>query len=118
MRIGTGEYVTAVPPGIVRMVRDRILAGQYEVGSHVRIHGRQERFGEEQACAAVLNGIVVDWMPDRQRLLFCGRVRNDDGRFIWLHVVVAYLHPIDAAFVTAYTPNPAEWEEPPLRRRR
>lgn len=110
--------MTAVPPGLVRMVRDRILAGNRQVGSHVLIHGLQERFGEAQACEVVLHGIVIDWMPDRQRLLFCGRVRNDDGRFIWLHVVVAYIHPIDAGLVTAYTPNPAEWDEPPLRRRR
>ena len=107
-----------MPPGLIRMVRDRILVGRYRVGSHVRAHGRQEHFGEVQACDTVLNGVVLDWMPDRQRLLFCYRVRNDIGRLIWLHVVVSYLHPIDAGLVTAYTPNPAEWEEPPLRRRR
>ena len=81
-------------------------------------HGRLENFGEEQARHAVLNGIVLDWMPDRQRILFCYRVRNDFGRLVWLHVVVSYIHPVDAGLVTAYTPDPAEWEEPPLRRRR
>ena len=110
--------MTAVPPSLIRMVRDRIIAGRFQVGSHVRLHGRQERFGEEQACEAALNGIVLDWMPDRERILFCCRVRDDVGRLIWLHVVVSYLHPTDAGLVTAYTPNPAEWEEPPLRRRR
>jgi hypothetical protein len=110
--------VTSVPPDLIHMVRDRVLADRFRVGSHVRSHGRQERFGSEQACEAALNGIVIDWMPDRQRILFCCRVRNDVGRLIWLHVVVSYLHPIDAGLVTAYSPNPAEWEEPTLRRRR
>src|SRR4051794_17993979 len=100
------------------MVKDRILAGRRRVASHVRAHGRLERFGEDQACRVVLTGVIIDWMPDRQRMLFCGRVRNDAGRLVWLHVVVSYLHPVDVGLVTAYTPDPAEWEEPPLRRRR
>jgi hypothetical protein len=100
------------------MVRDRVASGRYRVGSHVRIHGRNEGFGENAVLAAVLTGIVIDWMPGRQRLLFCGRVRNDAGRFIWLHVVASYIHPIDAGLVTSYSPDLAEWEEPPLRRRR
>lgn len=110
--------MTVTPPGLIQMVRDRLQAGQVSVSSHVLAHGRAEGFGLLQVRAAVLYGQVIDWMPDRQRLLFCARVRTDVGRLRWLHVVVEYLHPIQAGLVTAYVPDPTEWEEPPLRRRR
>jgi hypothetical protein len=110
--------MTVTPPGLIRMVRDRLHASQVSVGSHVLAHGRDESFTLRQVRATVLYGQVIDWMPDRRRLLFCARVRNDGGRLIWLHVVVDYLHPTLAGLVTAYVPDQTEWEEPPLRRRR
>jgi hypothetical protein len=110
--------MTAVPPGLVAMVQDRVRVGATIRSSHARAHGREQGFGVAQIRAAVLTGVVIDWMAERQRLLFCARVRNREGRLVWLHVVVDYVHPIKAGVVTAYVPDPAEWEEPPLRRRR
>ena len=110
--------MTAVPPGLIRLVRDRILAGDVTIGPHVWEHGRLDRFGYGQVREVALTGHPIDRMRDRQRILFCGRVRNDDLRWIWLHVVVEYLHPELAGLITAYRPDPAEWEEPPLQRRR
>jgi len=110
--------VTAVPPGLVRMVKDRVASGDVTLGPHIWEHTKSESFGYIQIREAVLEGNVIDWMRDRQRPLFCSRVRNDHQRLVWLHVVVEYLGPERAGLVTAYTPDPAEWEEPPLQRRR
>lgn len=100
------------------MMKDRVLAGAVTLGPHIWEHSRAEGFGFAQVREVVLQGHVIDWMRDRQRLLFCSRVRNDQQRLIWLHVVVEYLGPERAGLVTAYTPDPAEWEDPPLQRRR
>ncbi len=110
--------MTVAPPGIVRMVRDRILAGDVTFSPHFWEHAEVEDFGYIQAREVVLAGIVIDWMPDRQRLLFCARIRNDYRRLVWLHVVVDYTNPLSTGIVTAYVPDPSQWEEPPLRRRR
>jgi hypothetical protein len=110
--------LTAVPPGLVRMVKDLVHAGAVTLGPHIWEHSKSEQFGYMQVREVVLQGQVIDWMSDRQRLLFCSRARNDQQRLIWLHVVVEYLGPERAGPVTAYTPDPAEWEDPPLQRRR
>jgi hypothetical protein len=110
--------MTAFPPGIVSMIRDRVRAGQITVSSHVRTHGSREAFNVAQVRQVVLTGIVIEWMSERQRILFCGRVRNLLGHIVWLHVVADYVHPITVGLVTAYMPDLTEWEEPPLRRRR
>src|SRR5438874_8131306 len=100
------------------MVRDRVRARRAVPSPHVWAHAQLEDFGLPQVREAVLFGHIIDWMPGRQRILFCARIKNDQGRLMWLHVVVDYTHPIRVGFVTAYRPDPAEWEEPPLQRRR
>jgi hypothetical protein len=110
--------MTVVPPGLVRMVRDRVLSGDVTFGPHIWEHARVEQFRYTQIREVVLTGNVIDWMRDRQRLLFCARVRNVHRRFIWLHVVAEYVHPECTGLVTAYTPDPSQWEDPPVQRRR
>ena len=58
--------------------------------------------------AAVLSGVPIDWMRDRQRILFCARVYNPEDRLIWLHVVVEYVDPERAGLITAYLPDLTE----------
>jgi hypothetical protein len=103
---------------LIRMVRDRVIAGDVTFGPHIWEHSKTEGFGYIQIREAILEGQIIDWMRDRQRLLFCSRVRNDHFRYIWLHVVVEYLGPERAGLVTAYSPDPSQWDDPPLRRRR
>jgi hypothetical protein len=110
--------MTATPPGLVQMVRDRIIAGDVTFGPHIWEHASAEQFRYTQIREVVLYGQVIDWMRDRRRLLFCARVRNIERRYVWLHVVVEYVHPELTGLVTAYVPDPSQWEEPPLLRRR
>jgi hypothetical protein len=109
--------MTVVPPGLVRMVRDRVLSGDVTMG-HFWKHAQEQHFGLMQIRDVILTGQTIDWMRDRQRLLFCGRTRNDYLRLVWLHVVVDYTDPIKVGIITAYVPDPTRWEEPPLQRRR
>ena len=109
--------MTAVSPGLIRMVRDRIIAGDVSFG-HPWQHGAEQQFGYRQIREVVLSGHVIDWMHDRQRLLSCGRVGDRQDRRVWLHVVTDYFDPVMVGIIMAYVPNPSQWEEPPLRRRR
>jgi hypothetical protein len=99
------------------MVKDRILVGDVSFG-HPWQHGEEQHFGYRQIREIVLHGQVIDWMRDRQRLLFCGRVRNRQRRWVWLHAVIDYGDAELVGIITAYVPNASQWEEPPLRRRR
>ena len=110
--------MTTVPPGIIRMIRDRVRAGDYTVGPHIWQHMQAEGFSLQVVRQVVLDGFVIEWMSDRQRLLICGRARNRERQQIWLHVVCEYVHPELAGLVTSYIPDVTEWENPPLRRRR
>lgn len=99
------------------MVKDRVLSGDVTFGHHWQ-HGAEQHFGYRQISEVILYGQVIDWMRDRQRLLFVGRVRNRQRRLVWLHAVVDYANPVMLGVITAYVPDPSQWEEPPLRRRR
>jgi YgiT-type zinc finger domain-containing protein len=56
----------------------------------------------------IREGIVVEWNPDRDRLLLQERVRIA-GRLHWVHVVVSYTGRHSIAIVTAYEPDPYKW---------
>jgi hypothetical protein len=99
------------------MVKDRVLSGDVSFG-HPWQHGEEQHFGYRQIREVVLNGHVIDWMRERQRLLFCGRVRNRQHRLVWLHAVIDYAGAEIVGIITAYVPDQSQWEEPPLRRRR
>ena len=45
------------------------------------------------------------------------RVRVATGRLLWLHVVCDYNDREKVGLTTAYVPDPAEWDDPPIRRR-
>jgi hypothetical protein len=107
-----------VPPGLIRMVRDHVRDGDISIGPHFWVHSEAEGFTFVNVREVIQAGSVIEWMADRQRMLFCCRVRNANRRLVWLHVVADYSRREFTGIVTAYTPDPAEWEEPPLRRRR
>lgn len=76
-----------------------------------------EGFGIRAVLTAVRDGVIIEWMTERRRFLACARVRDVDGRAMWLHVVCDYTRPTDAGLVTAYVLDRGEWEDPPIRRR-
>jgi hypothetical protein len=106
-----------IPPHLASMVRERIRSGSYVVGTHVLRHGAAEGFTTRDALTAIDQGILIEDFPDRSRCLFAARVRVSSGRLMWLHVVCDYYHPTMVGIVTAYEPDPGEWEYPPVRRR-
>ena len=65
---------------------------------------------------AVLFGAVIEEYED-QRCLFCGKVRLENDVAVYLHVICEYADLMYVEFITAYVPDPGDWENPPLKRR-
>jgi hypothetical protein len=99
------------------MICDRLDTGRYVTESHVFAHADTEDFVLADVRAAIRSGIIIEVYPDRDRCLIVARVRTRAGRERWLHVVCDHGHPTHLGIVTAYSPDPGEWGDPPLRRR-
>jgi len=81
-------------------------------------HAVKEGFTEEAMLQVVLQGVVIEMYPERNRCLFYANIVIE-GLRMPLHVVCEHLHadePVD--FVTAYIPSEEEWETPTRRRRK
>lgn len=107
----------SVPPHLHAMIRERLNSGRYVTESHVFAHGAVEGFVLADVRAAIRSGIIIEVYRDRSRCLIVARVRTRSGRERWLHVVCDVGHPVNLGIVTAYCPDPAEWGDPPIRRR-
>ena len=107
-----------VPPHLHALIRERLSARRYITESHVFAHALTEDFVLADVRAAIRSGIIIEVYRDRRRCLIVSRVRMIAGRERWLHVVCDYSHATHLGIVTAYCPDPQEWEDPPIRRRR
>jgi Domain of unknown function (DUF4258) len=106
-----------VPANLLAMIRERVETRRVQIGAHAVRHGFAEGFRLRDVLTAARTGIIIEHYPDRGRCLMCARVRVGSGRLLWLHVVCDYNHPVMLDITTAYVPDPAEWEDPPVRRR-
>lgn len=104
-----------VPPHIVQMVRDRLDEGRVVIPRHLVLRSRSRNLPVVAIEKVVREGIVVEWYPDRERILLQERVRIA-GRMHWVHVIVSYAGRHSIGIVTAYEPDPDEWGDPPARR--
>ena len=112
---GLERTAVMVPPHIVHLIRDRLEAGHVIIPRHLVLRSVGRSLPVTAIEQVILNGIVIEWYPDRERLLLQERVRIA-GRMHWVHVVVSYTGRVSIAIVTAYEPDPAEWGDPPTRR--
>jgi len=102
----------------IRLLRSLFDRGRFAVSSHGVPHRRKEGFSIADIRSAVREGLIIEDYPERNRCLVWGRVPTLEGTALDLHVVCEVLEREWAYVVTAYVPDPAEWESPPLRRRR
>ena len=90
--------------------------GQYLIKGHAVQHALKEGFDRNHMVEVVLYGTVIEEY-EGQRSLICGKVKLEDSTDIYLHLICEYADPVYVEFVTAYIPDPDEWEKPPLKRR-
>ncbi len=102
------------PESIQNLVRQ----GHYLVKLHAFQHALKEGFGPEQIEAAILSGQIIEDYPAENRALVCGRAVLEDELVTFLHVVCELRASEQIDIITAYIPDPVEWEKPPFRRKR
>ena len=100
----------------IETIRKRISLGHYLIKVHAVQHALKEGFDRSHMVEAVVPVKLL--RSTKQRSLFCGQVKLNHNISIYLHVICEYADPIYVEFVTAYIPDPVEWENPPFRRRR
>jgi hypothetical protein len=102
----------------IETIRERVQAGNYLIKGHAVHHALKQGFERKQMVEAIMNGRIIEEYPDDQRALVAGKTTLSEDISIYLHVVCEYADPVYLEFVTAYTPDEREWENPPYRRRR
>lgn len=101
----------------IEVIRKRVHTGCYLVKSHAIQHAVKEGFERRHIVEALLSGVIIEAYPDDMRVLVCGKTTLSKRSTVYLHVVCEYADPVYVEVVTAYIPDEALWERPPLRRR-
>jgi len=101
----------------ITIIRERVQAGYYLVGSHAVQHALKEGFERKHMIEAILTGTIIEEYPEERRALVCGRTTLSTYATIYLHVVCEYADPVYVELVTAYIPDELQWGSPPFTRR-
>ncbi len=102
----------------IKLIRERVEAGNYLIKSHAIQHALKEGFERKHIIEAVLNGAIIEEYADAHRVLINGLVTLFENISVHLHVICEYADPIYLEFVTAYIPDELEWERPEFSRRK
>ena len=98
------------------VIRERVERGDYVISFTHTEKLRERKIGAEDIEEAIRNGVLIEDYPDDPRGpsgLILGR---PGGRT--LHVVCGRLEEEQILIITAYEPDPAEWESDWRTRRR
>ena len=102
----------------IQLLRSLFAAGRFDISTHGVPHQLKEGFSIDEIVEAIKAGQIVEEYPSRKRCLVWGNVQTREGTRLDLHVVCEISDPQWVHVVTAYVPDPREWEEPPNRRRK
>ena len=105
-----------VPQSVLDQIYAAIDAEIYGISPHVALRAAEYGYSLRDAVRVARRGTPIEWYPDRSRALFAGQVKIED-RETRLHLVIGYARHAPVGLATAYVPDPAEWEDPPIRRR-
>ena len=101
----------------IHELRKRIENGNYLIKSHAVQHALKEGFARQHMVEAILAGEIIEAYPDEQRVLINGTTVLVGEMRVSLHIVCEYADPVYLEIITAYIPDPTQWDNPPLRRR-
>jgi hypothetical protein len=97
-------------------VRARVERGDYLISFTHTEKLRERRIGAQDIEAGVQNGVIIEDYPDDPRGASCLILGRSGTRP--LHVVCGRLEDEQVLIITAYEPDPAEWESDWRTRRR
>lgn len=97
-------------------IRERVERGNYVISFTHTEKLRERKIGAEDIEEAIRNGVIIEDYTDDPRGASC-LVLGRSGRRP-LHVVCGRLEAEQILIITAYEPDPAEWESDWRSRRR
>jgi hypothetical protein len=98
------------------VIRERVERGDYVISFTHTEKLRERKIGAEDIEEAIRNGVIIEDYPDDPRGPSCLILGRSGGRP--LHVVCGRLEEEQILIITAYEPDPAEWESDWRTRRR
>lgn len=98
------------------VIRERVERGDYDISFTHTEKLRERKIGAEDIEEAIRNGVVIEDYRDDPRGPSCLILGRSRGRT--LHVVCGRLEEEHILIITAYEPDPAEWESDWRTRRR
>jgi hypothetical protein len=85
----------------------------------VSLHALHEAYKEglhgKDILYAIFEGEIIEWYPDRDRVLILGPVTESD---LPLHVVCDYKDTKEIVAITVYVPSREEWAGDTVRRQK
>jgi len=97
-------------------IRERVERGDYVISFTHTEKLRERKLGAGDIEEAIRNGVIIEDYPDDPRGPSCLIRGRSGGRP--LHVVCGRLEEEQILIITAYAPDPAEWESDWRTRRR
>jgi hypothetical protein len=98
------------------VIRERVEREDYVISFTHTEKLRERKIGAQDVEEAIRNGVIIEDYPDDSRGPSCLILGRSSGRT--LHVVCGRLEEKQILIVTAYEPDPAEWESDWRTRRR
>jgi len=100
---------------LLRSIRDKILAGEYEYSEHALDQSIIRRISGQELLDAVGSGELVEDYPNDKygpSCLILGKTRT--GRA--LHIQCSYATRPTVKIITVYEPDPSEWVDYKVRK--
>jgi hypothetical protein len=102
----------------IEALRRQVANDNFALKPHAMRHAVKEGFTEDDMVHVALNGVIVEFYPERKQCLLYADIIIEGIRMP-LHLVCEHYHPDEPViFVTAYIPSEEEWETPTQRRRK
>lgn len=98
------------------VIRERVERGDYVISFTHTEKLRERKIGAEDIEEAIRNGVIIEDYPDDPRGPSCLILGRSGGRT--LHAVCGRLEEEQILIITAYEPDPGEWESDWRTRRR
>ncbi len=101
----------------IKAIRNKIKEGRYIISFSHTDKMRLRKIEAEEIEEAIFNGMIIEPYPDDPRGPSC-LIMGFSNQNRPLHVLCGKIEDNEILIITAYEPDPYEWEEDWMRRKR
>jgi len=101
----------------INAIRNKIKEGRYIISFSHTDKMRLRKIEAEEIEEAIFNGMIIEPYPDDPRGPSC-LIMGFSNQNRPLHVLCGKIEDNEILIITAYEPDPNEWEEDWMRRKR